>query len=193
MRLFLAVDLDEPTRRAVARLARGLADRLAASFKRGARWVEPDNLHLTVRFIGEVSDEQAARVREVVQSRLATPAFELTLGGLGVFPPGGAARVLWVGVVEGASELAALHDELEARLRALGEPPEDRPFTAHLTLARFKDLDRRQSDALRAAIREGPGAVGSCRVDAVTLYQSRLSPAGPTYTPLVRTPLAPAP
>jgi 2'-5' RNA ligase len=191
MRLFVAVDLDEPRRRAAARLAGELARRFAArGLGRAARWVEADNLHLTIRFIGEVAEDRARLIEDAVRPALATPAFDLGLGGLGVFPPSGAARVLWVGVTEGLASLVAIHDEIEARLERLGEAPEDRPFSAHLTLARFKDLDRAGSDALRAAIRDVAAAVGTCRVDRVTLYQSRLAPTGPVYTPLVHAQLA---
>ncbi len=191
MRLFVAVDLDEAARQAVVRLVEDLRSRFAArGLGRGTRWVEPRHLHLTIRFIGEVPDERAQSIRQAVQPRLSTRAFDLRLTGLGVFPPAGAARVLWVGVAEGAVGLAALHDEIDARLVAIGEPTESRPFSAHLTLARFKDLDRGRSEALRATIQAVAADVGSCRIDAVTLYESRLGPAGPTYTPLLRTRLA---
>lgn len=186
MRLFVAVGLDDARRRAVGGLAADLARRLASrGVGRSARWVEPANLHLTVRFIGEVGDEQAARIQEAVRRRFATPAFDLGLGGLGVFPPVGPPRVLWVGVTEGEDSLAALHEEVEARLEALGEPRETRPFSAHLTLARFKEPDRRLGEVVRAILRDIPAEVGACRIDRVTLYESRLAPTGPTYTPLV--------
>jgi len=191
MRLFVAVDLDEPRRLAAAQAAASIARRLdAAGVGRSLKWVDPRNLHLTLRFIGEVDDERGSVIRDALGRPLSTPAFDLTLGGAGVFPPSGNPRVLWLGVVQGASELAGLHDEIEGRLRAMGESPDTRPFSSHLTLARFKDLDRARSESVRAAIREARLDPGPCRVEAVTLYQSRLAPAGPTYTALLRSPLA---
>lgn len=191
MRLFVAVDLDEARRLVAGRASADLARRLGSQdLGRAVKWVEPRNLHLTIRFIGEADDVRAARIQQALAPVLLTPAFDLALGGLGVFPPGGSPRVLWMGVVRGASALADLHDEVEGRLQAIGEPPETRGFSAHLTLARFKDLDRARGEAVRRALREGRVDAGACRVEAATLYQSRLAPGGPTYTPLLRSPLA---
>jgi 2'-5' RNA ligase len=191
MRLFVAVDLDEARRLVAGRAAADLAGRLGPQgLGRAAKWVEPRNLHLTIRFIGETDDARAARIQQALAPVLLTPAFDLALGGPGVFPPGGSPRVLWMGIVQGASALADLHDEVEGRLQAIGEPPEARGFSAHLTLARFKDLDRARGEAVRRALREVRVAAGACRIEAATLYQSRLSPGGPTYTALLRSPLA---
>jgi 2'-5' RNA ligase len=191
MRLFVAVDLDEPRRVAVARTAAAIARRLeGVGLGHALKWVDPRNLHLTVRFIGEVDDARAGAIREALGRPLNTAAFDLAFGGAGVFPAGGSPRVLWLGVLEGAAVLADLHDEIEGRLQALGEAPEVRPFSAHLTLARFKDLDRARGESVRAAIPDVRFDAGACRVEVATLYQSRLTPAGPTYTPLLRSALA---
>jgi 2'-5' RNA ligase len=191
MRLFVAVDLDEPRRLAAARASAELARRLGAQgLGRAVKWVEPRNLHLTVRFIGEADEVRAARIQQALAPPLLTPAFMLALGGLGVFPPRGSPRVLWMGVVQGASALADLHDEVEGRLQAIGESPEARGFSAHLTLARLKELDRAQGETVRRVLHDQRVDPGACQVGAVTLYQSRLAPGGPTYTPLSRSPLA---
>lgn len=191
MRLFVAVDLDESRRLAVSRVTREISKRLeTAGLGRAVKWVEPRNLHLTIRFIGEVGEDRAGVLHEALRQPLLTPAFDLVLGGAGVFPPVGAPRVLWLGTVQGASELADLHDEVEGRLQQIDGPPEARPFSAHLTLARFKDLDRRQGDAVRGAIRDVRLDAAPCRVEAITLYESRLATAGRSYAPLVKSPLA---
>ena len=191
MRLFVAVELDEPRRLAAARAASDLVRRLSAlGLDRAVKWVEPRHLHLTIRFIGEADESQAGRIQGALGSALLTPVFELALGGVGVFPPGGSPRVLWLGVVQGAAALADLHDEVEGRLQAIGEPPEGRGFSAHLTLARFKDLDRARGGSVRSALREAHFEAGPCRIEAITLFQSRLAPNGPTHTPLLRSPLA---
>jgi len=191
MRLFVAVDLDEARRFAVARLISGLRKRWdAVQLDRAVKWVEPRNLHLTIRFVGEVDDERAARILDALGKPLLTPAFALELGSAGVFPAGGAPRVLWIGVVRGASSLADLHDEIEGRLQAIAEPPEPRGFSAHLTLARFKDLDRRAAALVRTGIQGVHLAAGPCQVEEVTLYRSQLGPGGPSYAALLRAPLA---
>lgn len=191
MRLFVAVDLDEPRRVAAARVATDLAERLnALGLGRAIKWVDPWNLHLTIRFIGDVDDVLGASIQETLRQPLRTPAFDLALGEAGVFPPGGSPRVLWLGVVQGASALADLHAEVEGRLQALGQSPEPRGFSAHLTVARFKALDRARGESARAAIRNARVEAGPCRIESLTLYQSRLAPTGPTYTPLLRSPLA---
>jgi 2'-5' RNA ligase len=189
MRLFVAVDLDEPRRLAASRAASDLTMRLMG-LSRAIKWVQPQNLHLTLRFIGEVDAVRGARVQDALGRPLRTPAFDLGLGGIGVYPVAGTPRVLWIGVVEGASVLAQLHDEVEERLQAVGEPRESRPYSGHLTLARFKDLDRRAGDVVRGAIADLAVHAGTCRIEAVTLYDSRLAPSGPTYTPLLRAALS---
>lgn len=191
MRLFTAVDLDESLRLAVCLVSRDLGGRLeAAGLGRAIKWVAPTNLHLTVRFIGEVDPARAVKIQETLGRPLLTAAFDLSLGVAGVFPQAGIPRVLWLGARQGVAELAGLHEEIERRLHEIGEPPEARPFSAHLTLARFKDLDRRYSDAVRAAVRDVRLPQGVCRIESITLYESRLAPAGPTYGSLVRSPLA---
>lgn len=191
MRLFVAVDLDEPRRLATVRLVSSLRRRLdAAHVDRVIKWVEPRNLHLTIRFIGEVDDERAAGIQNALRRPLLTPAFALEFGSAGVFPAGGAPRVLWLGVVQGASALADLHDEVEGRLQAIGESPENRAFSAHLTLARFRDPDRRDAAAVRAEIQGVHLAAGACPIEEVTLYRSHLTPGGPVYAALLRSSLA---
>lgn len=191
MRLFIAVDLDEARRLAASRVAKELGRRFdAAGLGRGVKWVAPRNLHLTIRFIGEIEGARAVAIQEALRRPLATPTFDLALGGAGVFPAAGAPRVLWIGVVQGASGLADLYDEVEGRLQQIGELPGARPFSAHLTLGRFRELDRRSSEAVRGAVRDVRLDAGPCRIEAITLYESRLAPAGPTYAPVVTSPLA---
>jgi len=195
MRLFVAVDLDPERHEAIARVVAGLRRAAgSAGWDRSARWVSTHNLHLTIRFIGEIDEAAGARVSEALAPPIAMPAFEVVFEGAGVFPPRGAPRVLWIGVERGAADLARLFDAVEARLRRAGVAPETRPFSPHLTIARFRDRDRRQgagapgprpADAI-AAVRLGAGPMP---VRSVTLYQSRLTPAGPEYTALVATAL----
>jgi 2'-5' RNA ligase len=188
VRLFIAIDLDEGSRRAAAALGEDVARRLdsaGAADRRGVTWVSAHNLHLTLRFLGEVDEERTRQLVARIGERFQTPAFVLTLSELGVFPPAGPPRVVWIGAKGAGDSLAALYREVESRLRGLQFEPESHPFQAHLTLGRFrKPAGRRARDLVCTEI--PPQDIGPSRVDHVTLYRSDLSPRGPTYTPLVR-------
>jgi 2'-5' RNA ligase len=188
VRLFIAVDPDEAVKAAAGAAARELAGRLRGA-ARAVRWVDPTNLHLTVRFIGDVDPPAAARVREQLEPPIAIDAFELAFGGVGAFPAAGPPRVVWIGVTRGAAGLAGLHDELERRVRAAGLPPDDRPFAAHLTIGRVKRADSATGAAIRRELSGCRIDVAASQVTAVTLYRSRTLPSGPVYEALSRTPL----
>ncbi len=189
MRLFVAVDLQENLRRAAARVTRTVRERLERAETYGISWVAPENLHLTLRFLGEVSEDLRGQVEASLGAPFDTPPFDIELAGVGTFPAAGSARVIWLGIVRGAEALSALHDEVERRLAPLAFEKEDRPYRAHLTIARFRTpAPARVRDIITAA-REA-GSIGRCSIDKVTLYRSQLSPKGAIYTPLVRAPLA---
>jgi len=181
MRLFVAVELDEAVRRGAARIASSLA---SASEQGGGRrsvtWVAQQNLHLTLQFLGEVDSDLARTVAERLAAPLAVPVFDVGVAGVGTFPPSGPPRVIWLGVTDGAAPLAALYREVDHRLEGLGFPREDRPFRGHLTLGRVKaPCGPRFREALAGA---RTANAGRCRVDHVTLFESRLSPQGSTYS-----------
>ncbi len=185
MRLFVAVDLDQAVRAAAAATTRRVA--LLAERAGSVNWVKPENMHLTLKFLGEVADARVAEIAARVKEVYDIPAFDASFAGVGLFPPSGPARVIWIGMTAGAEALTALQEEVERRIGPLGFPAEKRGFQAHLTLGRFRVPAPR---TIRAAIEEaGAGAVGTCRIDHVTLYQSRLSPRGAMYTALERGPL----
>jgi RNA 2',3'-cyclic 3'-phosphodiesterase len=182
MRLFIAADVPDAIREALA----ALQQRLSAALGRSGslRWVKPEHAHLTLVFIGNVDDSRAPAVIDAVAVDIDAPPFDAVFEGVGVFPPRGAPRVLWVGVGNGARELVELQRILASRVTALGLPLEDRAFHPHLTLARWRES--RSSDRDRAIAAAPPGVIARARIDGATLYQSRLSPAGPTYTALAR-------
>ncbi len=128
MRLFVAIDLPEHVKEQVAGLCCGLP---------GARWLKPEQLHLTLRFIGEVDGGMFRDIREglldVRQEQLS-----LRLDGVGFFPPRGKPRVVWVGLQQSV-DLFQLHDRINSRLTALGLEPETRKFAPHITIARLKN------------------------------------------------------
>ena len=191
MRLFAAVDLAPLVRRAAFDAEERLARALAGPGRRGhgrVSWVREENLHLTMRFLGETADSRVGDLVTRFGAPLAASAFDIELGGVGVFPPAGPPRVVWIGVTRGVEALVALSAELERRFVTWGFGREDRPFQAHLTIGRCKDpLDPRARDRL---VEAGAGTLGSSRVENVVLYQSRLSASGPTYIALARSPLS---
>ena len=113
----------------------------------------------------------------------------MRLGSIGTFPRGGRPQVIWLGIDRGADALAALHEAVQRRLADVPFRRESRAFSPHLTLARFKHGGTRADVERIARLPLEP--VGGCTIDHVTLYESRLSPRGPAYTPLLVTPLAP--
>jgi 2'-5' RNA ligase len=190
VRLFVAAEIGEALATTVAELSREL-QRRAGETARHAKvtWLPADRLHLTVRFIGEVDDARAAAIREALEPPLNIAPFDLTLAGAGAFPKGGAPRVLWVGVVSGQDQLIAAERAISARLARLGIPEEERPYRPHLTLARVREPAGLRTARLLEGLTDR--TLGTVRIDAITLFQSKLSPKGPTYTPLLRIPVGP--
>lgn len=158
--------------------------RLRAVAAADVAWVAPDNLHVTLKFLGRVD---AARLDQVqwalADVARAGRAFDLGVRGLGAFPTASRARVLWAGVAEGAQALGALAAAVDARLGGLGLEPETRPFAAHVTLGRVRTPQR--DAALAAAVGAGTGRdFGTFAVDAFVLMRSDLSPRGARYSVL---------
>jgi RNA 2',3'-cyclic 3'-phosphodiesterase len=192
MRLFVAAEPSTPARSSVAACAERLRHRLdAAHASQGIRWISPQYMHLTVWFLGEVSDPRAAAVLDALRPPLAVRTFDLHLAGFGAFPPSGPPRVLWMGVEQGLEDLAAAHQEVGERLQPWGFPPEGRAYSAHLTIARIKEPPHGPARAaLRQAIAHEPGDAGWSRIEELTVFRSRTSPKGAVYEPLLRVPLS---
>ena len=182
MRLFVALDLDDDARRAIAALQHRVAETLGAD--RSIKTVDPAHMHLTLAFLGEIADRDVPAIVETLSTNIDVPHFAAVFQGLGVFPPRGAPRVLWVGVGDGSAEIVEVQRVVARRLEGVGIAMEPRPFHPHLTLARWRTS--RPADRPRALSADPRCAVARVNVDHVTLYQSRLSPAGPTYTALTR-------
>ena len=183
MRLFIAADLPATVREALAAEQARIQAALAGSTS-SLKWVKPEHAHLTLVFIGNVDDARVPAVIDAVAADINLPAFVATFEGAGAFPPRGAPRVLWIGVGSGARELVELQRVIASRIAALGLPIDDRAFHPHLTLARWRES--RPVDRSRALAVAPRGAVARAHIDGATLYQSRLSPAGPSYTALAR-------
>ena len=192
MRLFVAAEPSQDVRKAAASAAKRLRERLQdAHANQGIRWIPDENLHLTVWFLGEVSDARASAVLDALRPPMETPAFDLHVAGFGAFPPSGPPRVLWIGVTRGLEQLARAHDEVGARLQPWGFPPEGRAYSAHLTIARVKEPPSGAARArLRQAIAHEPADAGECRIEGLTVFRSRTAPTGAAYEPLLRVPLS---
>jgi 2'-5' RNA ligase len=150
----------------------------------GVRWVRPEGLHLTLRFLGDARPEQLSAVQAALHTAaLACPPVEALSGGLGCFPPRGGARVVWVGLALPEAALA-LQRDCEAAAVAAGFYREERPFSAHVTLGR---CERPQRLTLPAA------ELGVARLEQLTLFRSQLTAGGSVYTPLARWPLGSTP
>src|SRR5262245_12243593 len=187
MRLFVAIDLDDRARRAIADEQKRLQTAFGDS-RSSIKWVRPDHMHLTLVFLGEVPDARAPAVVAAINEPVAQAAFDLAFAGIGGFPAHGAPHVLWVGAAAGEAASVSLQHELADRLQRIGIAVEQRPFHPHLTLARWKMS--RGTDRARALAAGRTGAIATVRVDHATLYHSRLSPAGPNYTALARATLS---
>jgi 2'-5' RNA ligase len=197
MRVFLAIDLDGAARDAAAAWSRALSTRLGSAMAREIKWVEPANLHLTLHFFGELRDDQVDAVKRTLGAPFETQAFRLVLAGAGTFPPSGAARVVWLGVRDHGSDssgdaLQTIYRGVQARLETLGlQEQSARAFAPHLTIGRVRTPAGPLTRALREALAGTPAPSNAFVIAHLTLYQSRLSPKGPTYHPLERFPLSP--
>jgi 2'-5' RNA ligase len=171
VRAFVALELDSALRQRLARLVDDLRARLP-----GLRFSPVDSAHLTLRFLGPSSPRALETVaRALAPAAAACPAADVPLAGLGMFPPHGAPRILWLGL-DLPEPMLALQGACERAARAAGFEPENRPFRPHLTLGRWRERVAR------------PGLPGiepaSTRISRLVLFGSELKPSGAVHTPL---------
>lgn len=192
-RLFVAIDLDAAVASDVEEVRRLLTASDPWLGQRALRFVEPAQVHLTVRFIGEVADEVATAVAGVLDTAVPVPPFTLTLAAPGWLPGPSRPRVLTYDVVSGQDEVRRVHAFVEAALGGAGIAGEARPFVPHVTLARVRDEWARRVRAEAATIerRLRDRAPLASVVTGLTLFESRLTPRGAVHTPRVRAPLDP--
>jgi 2'-5' RNA ligase len=175
-RLFVAIRPPEFVRLQLLDLMEGV---------RGARWADEDQLHLTLRFIGEVDRHSAEDIHAALSS-VRHPPFDLALNGLGAFDRRGAATVLWAGVAP-QEPLKALHKKVDQAIARTGLAPERRAYHPHITLARLG----RGADAIQPLLESKGGTVSErFRVGEFRLYESHLTAAGATHSLVERYPLS---
>jgi 2'-5' RNA ligase len=188
-RLFVALEPTDVVRRRI----RAAGDEIRRASGRAAdeiRWVAPENVHLTLQFLGAVPEERVASVAGAVAeaARSAPGPLSLEVRGAGGFPNARRPRVVWLGVDGDLASLRSLAADLGRRLAPLGFPPEDRPFTAHLTLGRAREGRGNPGIAGALAGAREEEAI-AWRATEVVLFESHLSPKGARYEAVARAPL----
>jgi 2'-5' RNA ligase len=181
MRAFIAIDLPEPVHAALAK-----AQQAFRSTCRDARWTRPEGIHLTLKFLGEISDAQTKQVVEALAQIGPFEPFTVEVNGFGFFPQAHRPRVFWAGVTAppALGELAA---RVESRMEKIGFAREDRAFSPHLTLARFQVP--RPQPALEAAVAgRAIASLGNFEASEFFLFESKLSPQGAQYRKVIRFP-----
>ncbi|MHB8217210.1 MAG: RNA 2',3'-cyclic phosphodiesterase [Candidatus Sulfotelmatobacter sp.] len=189
MRLFVALDIDESIRGRIARFLDGVR-----GFAPDARWVRPESLHVTLKFIGEQSEDKVEDIKRALQTITAN-MFEMHIRGYGFFPSPGKPRVFWMGIDAG-TEPASLAEIVDEKLAALGIPKEEHVFNPHVTLARAArgpgSPSRRKGDKPDCSFRQLQEKLaalpvpefGTMTARKFFLYQSQLAPGGSRYTQL---------
>jgi 2'-5' RNA ligase len=185
IRAFVAVDPSEEARAELGRIQRALAEGLAGQPRFKVSFPKPENLHLTLRFLGNVSAERLDAIGTALAEVGGTDRFEIAFDTLGAFPDARRPRVLWIAPSRG-DELKALAKRVDGVLAELGIPPEDRPWSPHLTLGRVRRAGRSADRVLETV---SPRDAVTSPVTEVVLYRSELHPGGPRYTAIKRVPL----
>jgi 2'-5' RNA ligase len=183
VRAFIAIDLTTEILQRLDQVSTQLKTRLEGV---PVRWVTVDNIHLTLKFLGDVSLANVEMLEKILQTEVnAHHVFEISVGQLGAFPSNRRPRVVWVGV-EAPAELSAVQNGVENAMARLGYAREDRPFSPHLTLGRISRNANRQDERLIGDAIESIklGFLGVARVNEVHLYRSDLHPSGAVYTRL---------
>jgi 2'-5' RNA ligase len=190
LRAFIAVEIPADIQRLIQQDTASLQKALPKPL---VRWVETKNLHLTLKFLGDVSAEELEKLAGAIELELVTHApFTMSVAGLGVFPGYHQPRIIWVGL-EAPNSLSSLQQSVDATAVRMAYLPEERPFSPHLTIGR---VGQGSTQANRLKIRETLEAatsisIGPFEVKAVTIFKSDLRPTGPVYTSLYTLPMQP--
>jgi 2'-5' RNA ligase len=188
-RLFIAVELPPEA----LDVLEGLQSELKqAAPQRAVRWVRPEGIHVTLKFLGDARQEAIGEVQAALDAAVQGHGpFNLRAEGVGAFPNTSRPRVVWAGIEGDVRQLKALRRSVEEHVSPLGYPTEGRSYTPHLTLGRVQNgIPRRQLEAVGALVENNTvGELARWRVDAVSLMRSELKPDGAVYTEVYRVPL----
>lgn len=174
-RTFIAIELSPSIRQELSKIQNELKKSGA-----DAKWVKPENIHLTLKFLGATPVDKIEAINQILQDiSEGFQSFEITVSHLGAFPRIESARVIWLDINEGKEVLKKLAREIEEKISALGFPIEDRPFQTHITLARIRSSQNRA--ALIEKLKDTKPPLLSQGVDKITFLKSTLTPQGPIY------------
>ena len=181
MRLFFAIDLDDPARAAAARASASLA-RETAGLGASIRWIDSTGLHVTLAFLGEVPNDRLPALETAGSTPFRHSVFELSLSMVGIFPAVGMPRVIWMGPGRGAEDVGGLARSLWRRLEIAGYGPAPTRFEPHVTLGRVRRARAGEARRLRGRLAGLPALPEiAWTVERVSFYESRLGSGGATY------------
>jgi 2'-5' RNA ligase len=183
LRSFIAIEMPAELQDAMDKSTDGLKKALARPL---VRWVPPHNVHLTLKFLGDVSPANLELLAQALKVEAGQhTSFSISIGGLGVFPNLRRPRVVWIGI-EAPAALQALHHGIEVAAAHLGYEPENRPFSPHLTIGRVnQNTSASDIQQIRAALEQtSVGSLGAVAVEAMHIFKSDLQPGGAIYTHL---------
>lgn len=180
MRTFIAIELPKEIKQSLANLQSDLKTTNA-----DVKWVNPDNIHLTLKFLGEISDDKIDKITKIMQDiSLSKPSFSIHLSNLGAFPSIRSPRVIWIGIEKGISETKELAKELEKKIEKIGIHRDNKGFSCHITLARVRSnlnrglLAKKLEDLIGRPLNIPHPEIP---VTKITLFKSTLTPKGPIY------------
>lgn len=183
IRSFIAIELTDDVINALTRVR----DRLKKADEKNVKWVEPENMHLTLQFLGNIDTAIIGNIAAAIEKASAVSRhFQLEVGGLGAFPDHQRVQTIWVGLGGDIDKLTRLQKDIGANLTPLGFPPETRPFSPHLTLGRARDFIRPEERETLGRLLESMPFNARYQIDvtAVNLMKSQLTRQGPIYTKL---------
>ena len=188
LRTFIAVEIPPQVQKQIQQATELLRNAIGTSL---VRWVSAQNIHLTLKFLGDVSPASVDQLTQILRAEAdSCPAFDMQISGLGSFPSLRRPRVLIIGI-QAPAELEALYRGIESACTRLGYASEQRDFSPHLTIGRVKqDASATDQQRIRRALEETKiDSLGTARVNSVHLYKSDLKPTGSVYTQIFSAPL----
>lgn len=187
MRAFIAIELPKEVKEGLTKLQ----DELKKS-RANVKWVEPENIHLNLKFLGEISQEQLEKISAIIKNTAENFCpFYLRVSCLGAFPKIDLPRVIWAGLDQGSAETQNLAKSLEEKIAGIGIAKENRPFSAHITIGRVRPGESQLAliKSLKNLSENFSWGTKDYLVGKITLFKSTLTPKGPVYTPLIESSL----
>lgn len=180
MRTFFCIELDEALKAQLDEITQALRRKTQAHVS----WVKKENLHITLKFLGEIEAAIVGELKKAAEAALdGIYPFELKLDALGAFPDLRRPRVIWMGSTEAPEAILKLHAAIEGRLSNLGFEPEEENYKPHITLGRIKEISKVEIDKLAKQLQQTTVSYVA-KVEGITLMESKLTPWGSIYTPV---------